>query len=140
MFELKVITRFAAAHQLKMVAQKCENLHGHNWKIEVCVAGESLDDAGILVDFGVIKTHVAEIMKRLDHKFLNELELFGDGNPSSENIARYVARALQGSIWAGLWESRKRSKSALRCSASSTTAALTLSSPTRSIHGAVRSR
>jgi len=98
MFELKVITRFAAAHQLKMVAQKCENLHGHNWKIEVCVAGESLDDAGILVDFGVIKTHVAEIMKRLDHKFLNELEVFGDGNPSSENIARYVARALQGSM------------------------------------------
>ena len=66
MFELKVITRFAAAHQVKMVAQKCENLHGHNWKIEVCVAGESLDDAGILVDFGVIKTHVAEIMKRLE--------------------------------------------------------------------------
>ena len=95
MYELKVITRFAAAHQLKMVAQKCENLHGHNWKIEVCVAGDDLDDAGILVDFGVVKAHVADIMKRLDHKFLNELEFFSDGNPSSENIARYVACSLQ---------------------------------------------
>ena len=95
MFELKVITRFAAAHQLKMVAQKCENLHGHNWKVEVCVIGEELDEAGILVDFGVVKAHVADIMKRLDHKFLNELEVFSDGNPSSENIARYVAHNLQ---------------------------------------------
>ncbi len=95
MFELKVTTRFAAAHQLKMVARKCENLHGHNWKIEVCVAGERLDEAGILVDFGVVKTHVAQVMNRLDHKFLNELEYFGDGNPSSENIARYVADSLR---------------------------------------------
>jgi 6-pyruvoyltetrahydropterin/6-carboxytetrahydropterin synthase len=95
MFELKVITRFAAAHQLKMVAQKCENLHGHNWKVEVCVMGDDLDEAGILVDFGVVKAQVAEIMKRLDHKFLNELEFFSDGNPSSENIARFVALSLQ---------------------------------------------
>ena len=95
MFELTVITRFAAAHQLKMVAQKCENLHGHNWKVEVCVAGEKLDRGGILIDFGVVKSHVAEVMNRLDHKFLNELEWFSDGNPSSENIARYVARSLR---------------------------------------------
>lgn len=95
MYELKVITRFAAAHQLKMVAKKCENLHGHNWKIEVCVTGDDLDEAGILVDFGIVKAHVADIMKRLDHKFLNELEFFSDGNPSSENIAHYVARSLQ---------------------------------------------
>ena len=95
MFELKVTTRFAAAHQLKMVAQKCENLHGHNWKIEVCVAGEKLDAAGILVDFGVVKAHVAEIMDRLDHKFLNELEYFSDSSASSENIAFYVAHSLQ---------------------------------------------
>lgn len=96
MFELKVITHFAAAHQLKMVAQKCENLHGHNWKIEVCLAGNKLkSDAGILMDFGLLKKQVAEIMEGLDHKFLNELEWFDDSRPpSSENIARYVAQAL----------------------------------------------
>ena len=96
MFELKVLTRFAAAHQLRMVAQKCENLHGHNWKIEVCVAGERLESSGVLIDFGVIKKEVAEIIQTLDHKFLNELEMFDDTHPpSSENIARYIAESLQ---------------------------------------------
>ncbi|HET8687516.1 MAG TPA: 6-carboxytetrahydropterin synthase QueD [Methanosarcina sp.] len=96
MFELKVVTHFAAAHQLKMVAKKCENLHGHNWKIEVCVAGENLNDAGILMDFGELKQNVSEIMTRLDHKFLNELDYFNDQNPpSSENIAVYIANSLQ---------------------------------------------
>jgi len=96
MFELKVVTHFAAAHQLKMVAKKCENLHGHNWKVEVCVAGENLNDAGVLVDFGELKQNVSEIMTRLDHNFLNELDYFDDNNPpSSENIALYIANSLQ---------------------------------------------
>jgi 6-pyruvoyltetrahydropterin/6-carboxytetrahydropterin synthase len=99
MYELKVVTDFAAAHQLKMVAEKCENLHGHNWKIEVCVAGENLNNAGVLIDFGELKQYVSEIIARLDHKFLNELDYFHDDNPpSSENIARYIADALQSMI------------------------------------------
>lgn len=98
MFELKIVADFAAAHQLKMVAKKCENLHGHNWKIEACVAGERLNDAGVLLDFGEIKAHLADIMASLDHKFLNDLDFFRDGNPSSENIARFVATSLQKKI------------------------------------------
>ena len=99
MYELKVVTHFAAAHQLKMVGEKCENMHGHNWKIEICLVGETLNAAGVLMDFGEIKQHVSEIMTRLDHKFLNELEYFGDNNPpSSENIACYIAYALQALI------------------------------------------
>lgn len=97
MFELKVITRFSAAHQLRMVAEKCENLHGHNWKIEVFVTGNALNEAGILMDFGEIKKEVAGVMKSLDHRFLNELECF-DGKPSSENIAMYIADTLQEKI------------------------------------------
>ena len=95
MFELKVVSHFSAAHQLKMVAEKCENLHGHNWKIEVYVSGEKLDDGGVVMDFGVIKKHVAEIMAMLDHKYLNELEFFQQSQPSSENIAAFVAGKLQ---------------------------------------------
>ena len=94
MFELKIRTHFAAAHQLKMVAQKCENLHGHNWRVEVTVTGSELDDAGILMDFGILKGHVKEIILSLDHKFLNEMDHF-KGNPSSERIAVYIARGLQ---------------------------------------------
>jgi len=112
MFELKVITKFAAAHQLTMVAQKCENLHGHNWKIEVCVAGEKLDEGGVLVDFGIIKKNIREIMETLDHKFLNELEIFKGKQPSSEIIGIYIAEELQKTLEGNLkvskvhvWES-----------------------------------
>lgn len=95
MFELKICSHFAAAHQLTMVAKKCENLHGHNWKVEVCVQGEHLNDAGVLIDFGVLKGYIREIMERLDHRFLNELPTFADTAPSSENLAVYIARSLQ---------------------------------------------
>jgi 6-pyruvoyltetrahydropterin/6-carboxytetrahydropterin synthase len=94
MFELKVISNFAAAHQLRLVAEKCENLHGHNWKIEVCVTGTKLNDAGVIIDFGIIKAIVSEIIAELDHKFLNELEWFKGLNPSSETIAMRIAQEL----------------------------------------------
>jgi 6-pyruvoyltetrahydropterin/6-carboxytetrahydropterin synthase len=95
MYELKVVTKFAAAHQLTMVGSKCENLHGHNWKVEVYVTGEKMDDAGVLMDFGIIKKQVREIMSMLDHKYLNELDYFQQSQPSSENIAYFVATELQ---------------------------------------------
>jgi 6-pyruvoyltetrahydropterin/6-carboxytetrahydropterin synthase len=98
MYELKVVTKFAAAHQLTMVGSKCENMHGHNWKIEVYVKGEKTDEAGVLVDFGIIKKHVRDIMSMLDHKYLNELEYFQQSQPSSENIAFFVATELQKKI------------------------------------------
>jgi 6-pyruvoyltetrahydropterin/6-carboxytetrahydropterin synthase len=98
MYELKVVTKFAAAHQLTMVGSKCENMHGHNWKVEVYVNGEKTDDAGVLMDFGVIKKHVREIMAMLDHKYLNELDYFRQNQPSSENIAFFVATELRKKI------------------------------------------
>jgi len=98
MFELKIITHFAAAHQLKMVAKKCEKMHGHNWKIEVCIAGEILNNAGVLIDFGELKGYLSEIIEKLDHKFLNELDCFHNDNPSSENIAYYIAHELKKKI------------------------------------------
>ncbi len=95
MFELRVVTGFAAAHRLTMVGEKCENLHGHNWKVEVYIQGQQLDEGGVLMDFGIIKTQVRDLMKTLDHKFLNDLDYFQNGTPpSSENIARYVAEGL----------------------------------------------
>ena len=94
MYELKVITHFSAAHQLREFEGACEDLHGHNWKMEIYVTSETLTKAGIVVDFRVLKKHVKSVMATLDHKFLNDLEAFKDENPSSENIARYVAEQL----------------------------------------------
>ena len=96
MFELKVVSKFSAAHQLQMVGEKCENLHGHNWKVEVYVTGQNLDKGGVLVDFGVLKKHVRDIMATLDHKFVNDLPMFHAGNPpSSENMAVYIADEVE---------------------------------------------
>ena len=94
MFELKILTHFAAAHQLTMVAEQCENLHGHNWKVEVCVTGDTLNAAGVLMDFGALKAFVSGIIQELDHKFLNDLDWFNEA-PSSENIAVHIAERLQ---------------------------------------------
>ena len=111
MFELKVKTKFAGAHQLTMVGQKCENLHGHNWKVEVCVTGESLNDAGVLADFGDIKKAVRGVVDGdLDHKFLNELEMFKNIQPTSEQIAVYIAQAVQAFIENNLDEDIRVSK------------------------------
>jgi len=105
MYELRVITYFAAAHQLRHFRGKCEKLHGHNWKIEVYIEGEELNDIGLLIDFKDVKNATSKILEGLDHSFLNELppfkdqnpsseNPFKDQNPSSENIAAYIFREL----------------------------------------------
>jgi len=94
MFELKVTTRFAAAHKLSMVGKQCENLHGHNWHVEVYVQGKNLDKSGVLMDFGIIKKELKEVIDTLDHTYLNELSIFKDIPASSEHIAMYIAKEL----------------------------------------------
>jgi 6-pyruvoyltetrahydropterin/6-carboxytetrahydropterin synthase len=94
MYELKIITQFAAAHRLENFYGKCEALHGHNWKVEVFLRGAELDRAGLLLDFGVVKARTREVLEEFDHKYLNELEAFRDRNPSSENLARYLFERL----------------------------------------------
>jgi 6-pyruvoyltetrahydropterin/6-carboxytetrahydropterin synthase len=94
MFELKVVTDFSAAHQLKEFQGPCEDLHGHNWKVEVFVTSETLDEIGVVIAFRILKKHVKAVVSTLDHKFLNKLDPFTTQNPSSENIARYLAEEL----------------------------------------------
>ena len=94
MFELKIITQFAAAHRLRDFQGKCEQLHGHNWKVEVFVKADKLDSAGLVRDFGEIKGATNELLNGLDHHYLNELPPFQEENPSSEHIARYLFQQL----------------------------------------------
>jgi 6-pyruvoyltetrahydropterin/6-carboxytetrahydropterin synthase len=90
MYEVKIVTQFAAAHRLENFNGKCESLHGHNWKVEVFLAGKDLNETGLLMDFGVVKARTKEVLKEIDHKYLNELAAFRDRNPSSENLACYL--------------------------------------------------
>ncbi len=90
MYELKVISRFAAAHCLRNFKGRCEALHGHNWRVEVCVRGDTLGHADILFDFGELKSITRQVLDELDHCHLNELPAFQQQNPSSELLARYI--------------------------------------------------
>ncbi|MCF8081616.1 MAG: 6-carboxytetrahydropterin synthase QueD [Deltaproteobacteria bacterium] len=94
MYELKIISDFAAAHQLREFEGGCERLHGHNWKVEVHVKGTTLGEDGLLVDFREIKAETQKVLDQLDHRFLNELPPFQELNPSSENIARHILEGL----------------------------------------------
>lgn len=98
MYEVAIRKRFAAAHQLRGYGGKCENLHGHNWIVEVGVEGASLDDVGLLLDFNILKGHVDDVLEELDHKYLNDHDWFKTRNPSSENLARYLHEQISARI------------------------------------------
>ncbi len=89
MFEVTVEQTFAAGHALREYKGKCENVHGHNYKVQITVEGERLNRIGLLVDFVELKRVVREIVDRLDHQFINDLEPFTVINPSAENMAKY---------------------------------------------------
>ncbi len=95
MFELMVETTFSAAHQLKGYMGKCERLHGHNWKVQVHVIAEQLNEIDIAMDFHDLKRLVNEVVSTLDHTILNEIFPFTEKNPSSENIAKWVYDSLR---------------------------------------------
>lgn len=89
MFEITVEYSFAAGHALRGYRGKCENIHGHNYKLEVTLGGNKLNSIGLLMDFVDLKAVIKEIVKRVDHQFLNDLPPFDRLNPSAENMAKY---------------------------------------------------
>jgi len=89
MFEVTVEDTFAAGHALRGYRGKCENPHGHNYRIRVTLAGEKLDQIGLLFDFKDLKQVMGDIIDQLDHQFLNDIEPFKQLNPSAENLAKF---------------------------------------------------
>lgn len=94
MYELTVKSHFDAAHVLNGYPGECSLLHGHTWDIEVTVAGERLDEVGIVYDFKRFKSDLAEVLERYDHAYLNDVEPFNALNPTAENLARVIFEAL----------------------------------------------
>lgn len=93
-FELRIEDDFSSAHSLRGYQGRCEELHGHNWKVEIGVVGNKLDKTGLAIDFKVLKKRLRRILDTLDHKHLNKIAYFKRHNPSSENIARYIYERL----------------------------------------------
>ena len=90
MYYSAITATFSAAHALRNYQGKCERLHGHNWKIEVLTGTETLDKAGMGLDFTVLRERLGAVLAALDHRFLNDLEPFQACSPSSEVIARHI--------------------------------------------------
>ena len=90
MFEVTIEETFAAGHALRNYRGKCENVHGHNYRCQVTLAGRELDSIGLLVDFVELKKVVHAVLDRLDHQWLNEFPPFDVLNPSAENMAKYI--------------------------------------------------
>jgi 6-pyruvoyltetrahydropterin/6-carboxytetrahydropterin synthase len=95
MFEICVEHTFAAGHALRNYRGKCENVHGHNYRVQVGVQGPELDENGLLYDFADLKKRLRGTSEYLDHQFLNELKPFDRINPSAENIARFICEEIQ---------------------------------------------
>ena len=98
-FEVMIERNFSSAHQLRGYKGKCENLHGHNYKIEIYARGRELDNIGLLVDFSELKTAADDIVQYLDHRNINELPPFDvELNPSAENLARYILEKVSARV------------------------------------------
>jgi 6-pyruvoyltetrahydropterin/6-carboxytetrahydropterin synthase len=96
MFEVTVEQSFAAGHYLRNYKGKCENPHGHNYKLLVTLQGRELDSAGLLLDFKDLKTAMKQVIARLDHQMINDVAPFTEVNPSAENLARYFFQESNG--------------------------------------------
>lgn len=94
MFEVSVDYSFAAGHALRGYKGKCENVHGHNYRVRVTVGGEELNSIGLLMDFVDLRAEIRALVERLDHRFMNDIPPFDRLNPSAENLARYLCEEL----------------------------------------------
>ena len=98
MYEIFVEASFCAAHQLRCYQGECERLHGHNWKVEISLYSEKLDSLGMVMDFKELKSLLNEVLKELDHHHLNELPAFKEANPTTENIAAFLYKEINGKM------------------------------------------
>jgi 6-pyruvoyltetrahydropterin/6-carboxytetrahydropterin synthase len=94
-YEVTVETSFSASHQLRDAEGELEPLHGHNFRVEATVRSPELDRLGLVLDFLELESILKEILAPYDHRHMNDVEPFGELNPSTENLARLFFRKLQ---------------------------------------------
>lgn len=94
MYELTIETTFSSAHNLREYEGACENLHGHNWRVEVSVTASRLDPIGMVIDFKKLKAETKTVIDGLDHAYLNVVPPFDHINPTAENISQHIYRCL----------------------------------------------
>lgn len=101
MFELSLEREFCAAHAITMKGD-VEPRHGHNWRLVVTVAGETLDDDGLLCDFHLVEQSLDRVLGRFHNADLNETPPFNEVNPTAENVVKHVAESMVALLPAGV--------------------------------------
>ena len=115
-YQITVEDTFSAAHHLLEYEGRCARLHGHNWKVRVCVTADRLDSTGMVADFNVLKARLREVLADLDHRDLNDVEVMEGRNPTAENLAQVIFINLARNLPRGIelrrveiWESERHS-------------------------------
>ncbi|RMH12546.1 MAG: 6-carboxytetrahydropterin synthase [Planctomycetota bacterium] len=93
MYEVTVQHTFSAAHAITLGGQ-AEPIHGHDWRVHVTLAGQSLDDDGLLCDFHAVEEALGAICQPFHNRSLNEITPFDRLNPTAELVARHIADRL----------------------------------------------
>ncbi len=96
MYRACYTTWFSAAQYIRGHRRGGDRIHGHNYRVAVCVEGEELDEYGMLIDYYDLRDLVEEEVKPLDHQFLNQL--FGEEAVTAERIAKMLYRRLRGRV------------------------------------------
>ena len=85
---------FDAAHNLIHYHGKCENLHGHTYRLKIVLEGQP-DSEGMIMDFIELSRIVKElVISQLDHAYINEII----EQPSAENIALWIWHKLDDNL------------------------------------------
>lgn len=95
MYQLFTEEHFDAAHYLRRYRGKCENLHGHRYKVIARIEAEELDESGLAFDLARLKLFLREIIAPFDHACLNDVPPFNRIEPSCENIAATIYDELK---------------------------------------------
>ncbi len=114
MYYLTIQTFISAAHKLKEYSGACARIHGHNWKIEVTVKSDQIDDIGMVIDFKDLHDLTWQVAGAFDHQIINDIPPFDTMNPTAENMARYIHNEIAQKLPAHvrmaslkLWETEK---------------------------------
>ena len=102
MFTINVQTHFQASHQLALSDGSKEPEHSHNWVVTAGVSSDILNNIGMVMDFGQLKSAVEKIVSEFNNISLDRIDYFKRNNPSAENVAKYIYNKLEQKLPKGL--------------------------------------
>ena len=95
MYEVRVQSRFSAAHQVRMYDGELEPIHGHDWLVEAVYRSRELDSISVLIDFVAVEAALEATTREIHQTRLNDAPLLEGDNPTAERVARRIFDRLR---------------------------------------------